>query len=65
MIATQKFSCTIFCTPEKDIWCQESITKRFAKTINSFYPLTIFAKCSILDVWQSSEYAPAMIFKLR
>ena len=25
-----------------------------------FQPYTIFAKCSILDVWQGSEYASAL-----
>ena len=36
--------------------CQTSKTERFAKTANNWKPLTIFAKCSILDVWQGSEY---------
>ena len=31
--------------------------ERFAKVVNKFYLLTIFAKCSILDVWQGSGYA--------
>ena len=31
--------------------------ERFAKIINSFQPLTTFAKRSILDVWQGSEFA--------
>ena len=31
--------------------------KRFAKIVNSFLPLTIFTKRSILDAWQSSQYA--------
>ena len=31
----------------------------FAKTVNDFRLLTIFVKSSILDVWQSSEYASA------
>ena len=30
--------------------------ERFADVINGFQPLTIFAKHSILDVWQGSEY---------
>ena len=29
----------------------------FAKIVNGFQPLTIFAKSSILDVLQGSEYA--------
>ena len=37
--------------------CQISKMKRFAKIINSFKPLTIFTKHSILDIWQGSEYA--------
>ena len=35
--------------------CQTSNMERFAKIANGFQPLTIFAKHSILDVWQSSE----------
>ena len=31
--------------------------ERFAKIVNGFYPLTIFGKYSILDVWQGSEYS--------
>ena len=30
--------------------------KRFEKIVEVFEPLTIFAKRSILDVWQGSEY---------
>ena len=37
--------------------CQISKMKRFAKIFNSFEPLTIFTKHSILDIWQVSEYA--------
>ena len=29
----------------------------FAKVVNDFQPLTIFAKSYILDVWLDSEYA--------
>ena len=29
----------------------------FKKIVNVFQSLTIFAKCSILDLWQGSEYA--------
>ena len=29
--------------------------ERFAKIVNDFSPFTIFAKSSILDVWQGSE----------
>ena len=31
--------------------------KPFVKIVNAEKPLTIFAKSSILDVWQGSEYA--------
>ena len=31
--------------------------ERFAKIINDFQPLTIFAKPSILDIWQGFIYA--------
>ena len=37
--------------------CQTSKIESFAKIVNGFMPLTIFAKRSILDVWQGSEYA--------
>ena len=37
--------------------CQTSEIKLFAKIVNGFHPLTIFAKSSIFDVWESSEYA--------
>ena len=30
----------------------------FAKTVNSWKPLTIFAKSPILNIWQDPEYAP-------
>ena len=33
----------------------------FAKKVSSFYLLTIFAKHSILDVWQGSEYASGLL----
>ena len=36
---------------------QASKMKDFAKIVNGFQQLTIFAKSSILDVWQSSGYA--------
>ena len=31
--------------------------KHLQKIADGFYPLTIFTKRSILDVWQGSEYA--------
>ena len=36
--------------------CQTAKTELFAKVVN-WKPLIIFAKASILDVWQDSEYA--------
>ena len=39
--------------------CQPSKVEFFGDVVNSFQPLTIFAKRSILDVWQGSEYASA------
>ena len=33
--------------------------ERFEKIIEGFEPLSIFAKRSILNVWQGSEYASA------
>ena len=30
----------------------------FAKIVNNFYKLTVFTKCSILDILQGSEYVP-------
>ena len=38
--------------------------EHFAKIINGFQPFTIFAKRSILDVWQGSEHASAHYRKL-
>ena len=37
--------------------CQIAKIVRFAKIVNSFQSLTIFAKRSILDVSQGSEYS--------
>ena len=37
--------------------CQTSKMERFENIIEGFEPLTVFAKRSILDVWQGSEYA--------
>ena len=33
----------------------------FAKIVNRFWPLNIFAKCSILDTSQGSKYSPALV----
>ena len=35
---------------------QTSKMDRLAKIVYGFYPLTIFAKRSILDIWKGSEY---------
>ena len=35
--------------------CETSKMERFAKIVNFFQTLTIFAILSILDVWQHSE----------
>ena len=37
--------------------CQISKMECFSKIVKGCLSLTIFAKCSILDVWQGSEYA--------
>ena len=42
--------------------CWTSKTKRFAKIVNSSWSLTIFGKCSILEVWQGSEYLSGFWF---
>ena len=34
--------------------------KLFVKIVNDFQSLTIFAKSSILDVWQGYEYASVL-----
>ena len=36
---------------------QISKMERLAKVVNNWKTLTIFAKCSILEVWHGSEYA--------
>ena len=41
--------------------CQISKMERFAKTVKGFKSLTIFAKCSMLDVWQGSEYTSTYV----
>ena len=35
---------------------QTTIMESFSKIVSNCKPLTIFAKCSNLDVWQGSEY---------
>ena len=44
--------------------CKRSMMEIFVKTINTWKPLTIFAKCSILDVWQVFEYASSFYYWL-
>ena len=39
------------------VHCQASKMELFAKIVNGFKPLAIFATCFILDVWQDSGYA--------
>ena len=41
--------------------CQTSKMEGFAKIFNGFWSLTIFAKRSVLDPWQGSEYVFARI----
>ena len=36
---------------------QTSKMEYFAKIVNCHKPLTIFTKCSILDIWEGFEYA--------
>ena len=40
---------------------QTSKKERFGKIVIGFHPITIFAKSSIVDVGQLSEYAPAYL----
>ena len=42
-------------------FCQTSEMECFTKKVNNFYPSTIFAKHSILYVWQSSEYSSGLL----
>ena len=44
--------------------CQACKMERFRKIVNDRLPLSIFAKRSVLDVWQGSEYAtePLTVF---
>ena len=37
----------------------------FAKIVKNFKPFTIFAKASILDVWQASEYGFELASKIK
>ena len=42
--------------------CQTSKMERFANVHNGWMQLTIFANCSILDIWQDSKYASDLLF---
>ena len=44
--------------------CQTCKVELFAKLVTGFQPLNVFAKCSILDVWLSSEYACEIIYAI-
>ena len=44
--------------------CQTSKVELFAKLVTGFQPLNVFRKCSILDVWLSSEYASEIIYAI-
>ena len=45
--------------------CQTSKLKHFSRIVNSFKPLTIFAKSSIVDVCQDSEYPSVKGFSMQ
>ena len=45
--------------------CQTSKMELFAKIVQNEKPFTIFPKTSILDVWQSSEYASELASKVK
>ena len=38
--------------------------QRFARIVNGLQLLTIFAKCSILDFLQGSEYSPEVALQM-
>ena len=42
--------------------CQTLGMKFSEKIVNSFKPLTIFIKSSILDVWRGSKYASGFVY---
>ena len=42
--------------------CKTCKMECFAKIVNGFQSLIIFAKCSNLDVWQGSEYASEVFY---
>ena len=44
--------------------CQTSQMELFTKIVKHWKSLIIFAKISILDVWQGSEYASELAFKV-
>ena len=54
----------VFITQAYSEPCQTSKIERFAKIVNVFQPLTTFAKRTILDVWQGSEYPSELVYLL-
>ena len=45
--------------------CQTSKMEFFAKIVKNYKPFNIFAKTSILDIWQASEYASELASKFK
>ena len=41
--------------------CQTSKMKCLTKKVNGFQPLSIYAKNSILDIWQGSDYVSGLL----
>ena len=41
--------------------CEASKMECLAKIVNGWKPSAIFAKRSILDIWQGSEYVPVKV----
>ena len=61
------FKNSLFSGSEQNTYCLETYSNHcqiskigcFEKVVDGFELLTIFAKCSNLDVWQGSEYGSA------
>ena len=51
-----------FCSEVYSEHSQTSKMEHFEETVDGFEPLAIFAKCSILDVWQVSDTPPLLTF---
>ena len=45
--------------------CQTFMMEIFVKIVKNEKPFTIFAKSSILDVWQGSEYTSEFVLKVK